>query len=116
MTVDGSRRPSQTGPAATERTVISANQKATPSGLVLSSLQRAAEALTTSGVEVRWDGPGVTSHAELWIDEDAVIAAHNWSYGGLARDHELGVVWTGGAGAADPYFAAHWTQSRPTQP
>ena len=53
----------------------------------------AAEQLRAKGIWVRFDDFRTTTHAKLLItDSQAMVGTNNWSYSGVARDHEAGVL------------------------
>ncbi len=50
--------------------------------------------LLLHGAEVRWDPPGLTTHAKCLVVDgrDVVVSSANWSYYSLARNVEAGVA------------------------
>lgn len=76
----------------------------------------AATMLKTGGVNVRFDPDDVTTHAKmLVIDERVVVSTNNWSYSGLQRNHEAGVIVKDPTitAAALKYFQDLWNTSPP---
>lgn len=78
--------------------------------------QEAAAALRAEGVEVRFDPPGVITHAKvLGVDDQVIVGSNNWGYGGFRTYHEVGfttrepAVVTSLAG----YFDGIWASGTP---
>ena len=73
--------------------------------------QKAADILRSSGVQVRFDPDTVITHAKLLIvDSKTVIYTGNWTYQGLRKNHEAGVIIDKDSvvSAAYSYFEKVW--------
>ena len=55
--------------------------------------EAAAFAFRAHGIQVRFDDAQTVTHAKLLVADDAVlVGSNNWSYSGMALDHEVGVM------------------------
>lgn len=74
--------------------------------------------LSLYGAEVRWDPPGLTTHAKCVVidSRDVVVSSANWSYYSLAKNVEAGVAFLDAPALATPLlqaFAALWSSANP---
>lgn len=78
--------------------------------------RQAAAALRAEGVEVRFDPPGVITHAKvLAVDDQVVVGSNNWGYGGFRTYHEVGFATREPAVVASlaGYFDGIWASGTP---
>lgn len=74
------------------------------------------QVLDASGVEVRFDSPGVITHAKVVVADDwVVVYSGNWSASGLRRNHEAGAAIRSPeiASEAAAYFDTLWAMASP---
>lgn len=74
--------------------------------------------LYAQGVEVRYDPPGLTTQAKVLVVDSrhVVLTSANWSYAGLVKNVEAGVLFWDAPGLAAQvmaHAAALWARSRP---
>jgi len=74
--------------------------------------------LSLYGAEVRWDPPGLTTHAKCLVVDgrDVVVSSANWSYYSLARNVEAGVAFLDAPALAEALtqaFQILWLEASP---
>ncbi len=73
--------------------------------------------LEDNGVDVRYDPPGITTHAKLIIaDNNVVIGSTNWNYYALEKNNEANILIKSGDTAKKfkKYFEELWQNSKDT--
>jgi phosphatidylserine/phosphatidylglycerophosphate/cardiolipin synthase-like enzyme len=76
--------------------------------------EEAAQAFQKHGIEVRFDSLNTVTHCKLLrVDDEMFIGSNNWSYKGLALDHEVGVRFQepSAVESLSAYFEMIWAEA-----